>query len=70
MSEEREIYTVPGTSPGKTSRWVDIRFDDGKHTGVRVLYGTTVIEVRRDGRRRILDIAAPVESIHKVCYDK
>lgn len=67
MSESREPYTVPNAPP---SRWLDIRFDDGKHTGVRVLIGTSVIEVRRDGRQRIVDISAPIEAQQKACYDE
>lgn len=42
------------------ARWADLRFADGKHTGVRVLRGTTVIEVRRDGRQTLVDIATCV----------
>lgn len=67
MSETRPPYL------NTTSHlWLDLRFDDGKHTGVRVLRGTTVIEVQRDGRKKIVDIAEcmPIEATPKACYDK
>lgn len=52
MSERREPYLSTATPD-----WLDLRFDDGKHTGVRVLRGTTIIEVMREGRKKIMDIA-------------
>lgn len=54
MSEEHVDYAVPNA---RASRWLDIRFDDGKHTGVRILAGTTVIEVQRQRRIKVVDIA-------------
>lgn len=47
--------------------WADVRFDDGKHTGVRVLRGTYVIEIKRDGRTRTLDIrtCTPIDLVKK-----
>lgn len=55
-----------------TSRWIDIRFDDGKHTGVRVRLGTTVIEIQREGRQKVVDIAtcAPIDLPVKSGYTK
>lgn len=38
-------------------QWLDIRFEDGEHAGVRVLRGTTIIEVQRKGRKLLIDIA-------------
>lgn len=60
MSEERAAYETTTTTD---TRWADVRFADGKHTGVRVLRGTTIIEVKRDGRQTIVDVASciPIE---------
>lgn len=67
MSERRELYlaAVP-------SRWIDIRFNDGKHTGLRVLSGTTVIEIKRDGRKMVVDIVEcmPIDLAREKVYDK
>lgn len=66
MSEERVPYL------NSIGRWIDIRFDDGKHTGVRVRLGTTVIEIQREGRQKIVDIAecAPIDLPVKSVYSK
>lgn len=66
MSEEKAPYQVPNEN-----RWVDLRFPDGKHTGVRVLSGTTVIEVIRDGRKRLFDVAEmqTIDLSSKSVYD-
>jgi hypothetical protein len=60
MTEERIPYL-------ETAQWLDLRFDDGKHTGVRVRLGTTIIEVKRDGRKTLVDIAecARPEVVHQ-----
>jgi hypothetical protein len=52
MSEERVPYLDT-----TTTAWADVRFADGKHTGVRVLRGTTVIEVQRAGRKLLFNTA-------------
>lgn len=64
MSEDREMYAVPNApgEPGNPSqgcrpRWLDLHFDDGQHTGVRILAGTTIIEVQRKGRKKLVDVA-------------
>lgn len=54
MSEERVAYLESSTT---SSLWADVRFADGKHTGVRVLRGTSIIEIMRDRRRLVFDIA-------------
>lgn len=38
-------------------QWLDVRFDNGEHTGVRILAGTTIIEVQRQRRTKVFDIA-------------
>lgn len=65
MSEERVPYTT-------TTQWTDLRFDDGKHTGVRVLRGTTVIEIMREGRKKLVDIAEclPIDLSRETVYNK
>jgi hypothetical protein len=67
MSEERAPYTVPNDD-----KWIDVRFADGKHTGVRVLRGTTVIEVIRDRRKTLVDIAemSTIDLSSKAVYDR
>lgn len=67
MSEERTVYETATDN----TRWADVRFADGKHTGVRVLRGTTIIEVKRDGRQTIVDVAscAPLDLAAKQVYD-
>lgn len=54
------------------TRWEDVRFADGKHTGVRVLRGTTIIEVRRDGRQTLVDVAEirAIDIPSQLVYDK
>lgn len=54
MIEQRPAYTVPNAN---SSQWVDVRFEDGQHTGVRVLRGTSIIEAQRNGRKVLFDIA-------------
>lgn len=54
MSETSAPYAVTGSDG---SQWLDVRFDNGEHTGVRILRGTTIIEVQRNGRRKLMDIA-------------
>lgn len=68
MSEERVPY-VAGTA---TIQWADVRFADGKHTGVRVLRGTTIIEVQREGRKLLLDTATcqPIDLSKQIVYDR
>lgn len=66
MSECREAYL------NNTGRWIDIRFDDGKHTGVRVRLGTTVIEIQREGRQKIVDVTEckTIDPMVKSVYSK
>lgn len=68
MSERRESYVTDN----QPSRWIDICFDDGTHTGVRVRAGTTVIEVQRRGRQKIVDITTclPIDLADKKVYSK
>jgi len=54
VSEERAAYAVPNAN---SSQWYDIRFADGRHTGVRVLRSTSIIEVQRDGRKMLFNIS-------------
>lgn len=65
MTETRATYH-PST------QWFDLRFDDGKHTGVRVLRGTTVIEIMREGRKKLVDITEclPLEQTENISYTK
>lgn len=58
MSEERAQYRLP-----VDDKWVFIRNQEGRATNVRVLRGTTVIEVLHRGERVLVDIAqsAPIE---------
>lgn len=53
-------------------QWLDIRFEDGEHTGVRVLRGTAIIEVQRKGRKLLIDIATcqPIDQTLKKVYDR
>lgn len=53
MTEEK----VPYLNDTTTTKWADVRFPNGRHTGVRVLRGTTIIEVMRDGCKMIVDIS-------------
>ncbi len=65
MTETRAPYVA-------TTQWADLRFDDGRHTGVRVLRGTTVIEIMREGRKKLVDITEclPLDSQEKIAYTK
>lgn len=66
MSEERVPYLDTTTTD-----WADVRFPDGKHSGVRVLRGTSIIEVMREGRKTIVDIATclPIDLSEKTVYN-
>lgn len=55
MSEERVQYRVP-----TDDKWVFIRNSSGRVTNVRVLRGTTVIEVLHRGERVLVDVAEPL----------
>lgn len=59
-------------SATNTTEWADVRFADQRHTGVRVLRGQTIIEIQRDGRRIIVDIAEymPIDQTAKQVYNK
>lgn len=54
-----------------TPQWADIYFEDGAHTGVRVLRGTTIIEVQRKGRKLLIDTATckAIDQLEKTVYD-
>jgi hypothetical protein len=39
------------------SRYIDLRFDDGTHSGVRLLRGTSIIEVQRKGVKKLFDLS-------------
>lgn len=54
MSEERVPYQVP-----TDDKWIFVRNHAGRATNVRVLRGTTVIEVLHKGERLLVDIAEP-----------
>lgn len=51
MSEQREVYHVP-----VDERWVFVLNSQGRATNVRVLRGTTVIEVLHKGERMLVDV--------------
>ncbi len=70
MSETKAEYRTNVDTT--TTQWADVRFPDGKHTGVRVLRGTTIIEIMRDGRKTIVDTAAclPIDLTRQVVYTK
>lgn len=65
MSEERVMYRVP-----RDNNWVFVRNREGRATNVRVLRGTTVIEVLHKGEKVLVDIATieaidfPVQSMY------
>lgn len=67
MSERRAPYL-----DSTVIDWVDVRFSDGKHSGVRVLRGTTIIEVQREGRKMLIDTATclPVDLTIKGVYNR
>jgi hypothetical protein len=52
------VKRKPAIPEQNSAQWADLYFDDGRtHTGVRVLRGTTVIEVQHRGRKVLIDIA-------------
>ena len=55
-----------------TANYIDLRYPDGTHTGVRVDWKRGIIEVRKRGKDYYFDIAVlteRVEKIDEVCYD-
>lgn len=52
LSETREVYRIP-----IDERWVFVRNGAGRATNVRVLRGTTIIEVLHRGEKILVDVA-------------
>lgn len=50
------------------ARYVDLRFADGSHTGVRLDCARGVLEVQKRGRREYFDIALIIDSGERLCY--
>lgn len=50
------------------ARYVDLRFADGSHTGVRIDRARGVIEVQKRGRREYFDLVLIIDSGERVCY--
>lgn len=67
MSEERTLYHVP-----VDDKWVFVRNHAGRVTNVRVLRGTTVIEVLHKGEKVIVDITemVAIDLTVKKVYDR